>query len=386
MEKQITFTEEEKSLIWSTKIAPANGTPDDALVFVNVCEEYGLNPLQGDIVFQRYETKYGPKVSYIVTRDGLLKHAHKQSNFISLNTGVVRENDHFKFDVKEEVVEHSFGAKRGKVIGAWTVLKTKIKGNIMVFADYEEYKGALGEKNNLWLKMPSAMIEKVAQSRAIRLAFPLGIDFRSEDEIIEYEMPTTVAEQKGLTEPSQNAENSNLTADLEKAKAEAKTIITKEPQKEVKSQNKRQSKAEKSVNEEISVEAEQNVTTPQNQPINPETTKSEQATVENQPAKEKTSPVENVQKELVKEEVVSEQANNNNAYIYVNSELKMSPSSGKKFLLVKATFNGKEEILHVPEQLIFDFDEFVPGVSFVAQIGEQMGFKFVQSVKVVDAA
>ncbi|MCY1460182.1 hypothetical protein D9M71_777180 [compost metagenome] len=90
----------------------------------------------------------------------------------------------------------------------------------------------------------------------------------------------------------------------------------------------------------------------------------------------------------MKEEVVSDQGNknNNNTFIFVHSELKVNPTSGKKFLVVKATINGKEEILHGPEQLIFDFDEFVPGVSFVAEIGEQMGFKFVQSVKVIAAA
>ena len=61
MEKVLTFTNEQKSLIWNRFVQPAKGTQEEANHFIEVCETFGLNPLLGDIVFQRYETKNGPE-------------------------------------------------------------------------------------------------------------------------------------------------------------------------------------------------------------------------------------------------------------------------------------------------------------------------------------
>ena len=52
MEKVIQFSKEDKNLIYNRFVAPANGTTDEALHFVEYCETLGLNPLLGDVVFQ----------------------------------------------------------------------------------------------------------------------------------------------------------------------------------------------------------------------------------------------------------------------------------------------------------------------------------------------
>ena len=59
MEKVLTFTNEQKSLIWNRFVQPTNGTQEEANHFIEVCETFGLNPLLGDIVFQRYESNNG---------------------------------------------------------------------------------------------------------------------------------------------------------------------------------------------------------------------------------------------------------------------------------------------------------------------------------------
>lgn len=402
MTKVLEFTQEEKSLIWSTKVAPTGASPDDGIVFVNVCEEYGLNPLQGDVIFQRYETKFGPRVSYIVTRDGYLKHAHRQSSFISLNAGVVHANDTFEFDVNNEVVIHKFGLDRGSIIGAWAVLKTKNQGNILEFANYSEYQKALGEKNKLWNTMPSAMIKKVAQSNAIRMAFPLGVDFRSEDEmVVEEEIPTQ------STEPTKDVpQTSNLQAELvaEKEKLTEKVTTPKETQKTTKRQPKDEKKEDKEMVKETSLKPsliESPKADPKKLPINEtESTKVMQepsVKVEVQPEVEQKTPTEEIQpieqeekapvQEVVQaqvEQVVSDQVDDN-AYVFVDATLQIMPSNKKQFLKVIAIKNGVKEMLFAADDAMFAFDEFQEGTKFEADVQVQQNFKFVKGVKVIAA-
>ena len=51
MEKVLTFTNEQKSLIWNQVFQPAKGTQEKAEELIK-CGNFGLNPLLGDIVFQ----------------------------------------------------------------------------------------------------------------------------------------------------------------------------------------------------------------------------------------------------------------------------------------------------------------------------------------------
>lgn len=388
MTKVIEFTTEEKSLIWTTKVAFTGATSQDAEAFVMVCEEYGLNPLTGDIVFQRYVTKTGPKVSYTVTRDGYLKHVYRQNDFVSINAGVVRQGDHFKFDLKNEIVEHDFNAERGPVIGAWAVLKTKNRGNIMDFADYNEYKEALGGKNNLWFKMPSAMIKKVAQSTVIRMAFPLGVDFHSEDEIGWVDNPSeTIENQEQSIENAQNKEKATLVADLQQAKDEATT--SNKPQKTEENPNvKQQPILEKP--EKVKVETPK-VPTPvkekevdqKTKPISETITKGIEPAAEEVPTETaEIAQEKNVQTGSMQEETVSKPANEN-AYIFESSSIQMSPSTNEKFLTIRCNKNGSPEILLAAEDAIFEFDEFTEGIVFEPTLREENGFKFVESVQVV---
>ena len=118
-------------------VQPANGTQEEANHFIEVCETFGLNPLLGDIVFQRYETKNGPNTSFITTRDGLLRVATTQEGYVGPpNANVVREGDTFEFIPSEGSVRHEFGQKRGQILGAYAVMHHKRFRPVAVFVDF----------------------------------------------------------------------------------------------------------------------------------------------------------------------------------------------------------------------------------------------------------
>ncbi|OAH57084.1 hypothetical protein AWH48_19340 [Domibacillus aminovorans] len=258
--KKITFTSDQKSLIWTTKLDTENANQADAKVFVELCESYGLNPFEGDILFQKCETQYGPRVQYTVTRDGHLKFAMKDPNFINILSCVVRKNDVFKVDVLEGVPVHEFSAECGEIVGAWCVVKHKVRGNMFVNVDFDEYFKAFSPKSPVWKAMPSAMIEKIAMVQGLRRSFPLGVQFCSEDEVIDlYEdvnTPEENADQKkeenlllmsveefaktpqaAVLKDSPKVEDKAEQKPTEKPKRKTKTAAEKKAEKEAKEAN-----------------------------------------------------------------------------------------------------------------------------------------------------
>lgn len=181
MEKVLSFSNEQKNLIWQTKVQPNSGTEAEAKHFIEVCETFGLNPLLDDIVFQKYETRQGPRTNFITKRDGLLRVASLQPDYVGAPVAnVVREGDDFEFIPSEGDVKHKFGKKRGRIIGAYAVMYHKRFRPVSVFVDFEEYFRANARSQQskggspIWDAMPSAMIVKVAEVFVLRRQFPLG--------------------------------------------------------------------------------------------------------------------------------------------------------------------------------------------------------------------
>ncbi|ALX47724.1 RecT family recombinase [Lentibacillus amyloliquefaciens] len=226
MEKAIQFSNSEKSLIWKRFIEPAKGTQEEAEHFLEVCENFGLNPLLGDIVFQRYETKRGAKTQFITTRDGLLRVATSQPGYVGPpNANVVKEGDHFEFLPSEGTVRHKFGTKRGQILGAYAIMQHKKHNPVAVFVDFEEYFLAnSGRQNsrygnpNVWDTLPSAMIIKIAETFVLRRQFPLGGLYTQEE--------------MGLDDNLQT-EDAKETASPDKQHSAQTKPAAKEPEKEV---------------------------------------------------------------------------------------------------------------------------------------------------------
>lgn len=238
MEKAITFTEEQKSLIWRTKVQPKNGTADDAFLFMEVCEQYGLNPLLGDIVFNRYETNNGPVVNFIVSRDGYLKAAMRDKDFVKCPSAVIKEGDEFQMDMDGNVI-HKFGKSRGKILGAWAYAEHAKRGKLPVTVDFAEYFKANAKSQNgrspVWDAMPSAMIQKVAEVAALRRQFPLGgivteeelglddvinkdKDYSSLTQVTQSPQVETPTEEKSSTKKQEKSKSNNTKNKKEKEK------------------------------------------------------------------------------------------------------------------------------------------------------------------------
>ena len=143
----------------------------ELVMFLEVCARYGLDPFAK----QAYAAKMGGGgVSIIVSRDGLLAHAHRQPDFVRLDCDVVRKGDTFEvaFVDGKRMVKHSYGdpSARGEVIGAWAMVERRDHGSTYFYAPLEEYK----RSGPIWQKHPSAMILKVAESYALRKAYSIS--------------------------------------------------------------------------------------------------------------------------------------------------------------------------------------------------------------------
>lgn len=233
MDKQSTFSNETKNLIWKRFVQPANGTMEEAEHFIEVCEQFGLNPLLGDIVYQRFETRNGARSNFITTRDGLLRVATSQPGYVGPpNANVVKEGDDFEFLPAEGTVKHKFGSKRGKILGAYAIMKHKEHNPVAVFVDFDEYYQAnSGKINNrygnlnVWDKMPSAMIVKTAETFVLKRQFPLGGLYTQEEMGLEENLNDIPAQQsQSPKQQSPKPKQEQSQPKIKKTKADEKPV------------------------------------------------------------------------------------------------------------------------------------------------------------------
>lgn len=169
------FTREEIDLI---KRTVAQGATDDELkLLLYLAVRYGLDPFAREIWFIRRKRrikgtdKYEYVPTYMVSRDGYLKAAKRDPDFEGLQSFVVREGDHFEVDAENFRVVHRFGAKRGKILGAWAIAYHRRRKPVICFVDFEEYNDP---ESSVWEKYPSAMIQKVAEVFVLRRQFDIA--------------------------------------------------------------------------------------------------------------------------------------------------------------------------------------------------------------------
>lgn len=129
----------------------------ELVVFLEVCARYQLDPFAK----QAYAAKMGGGgVSIIVSRDGLLAHAHRQQDFVRMDGDVVCKGDTFnvRFADGERAVEHSYGnpSERGEVVGAWASVERRGHGSTFFYAPMAEYR----KGSPIWKSNPSSMILK----------------------------------------------------------------------------------------------------------------------------------------------------------------------------------------------------------------------------------
>ena len=193
-------------------IAPG-ATDQEVLYFIELCKAQKLNPFVRDA----YLVKYGTQPAQIIVgKDVFLKKAGENPYFDGLKAGIVVVDKNG--DVKER--EGSLKVPGDELIGGWCEVYLKNREyptKCLVSLDEYIQKKKDGTVNSMWSSKPCTMIRKVAQSQALREAFPnelrglyekeeMGIDTKLPEKEIIPGMASTkqknkimaMASQKGL--------------------------------------------------------------------------------------------------------------------------------------------------------------------------------------------
>jgi len=159
------FERKEVDLIKKTV---AQGATDDELkMFLYLANAYKLDPFKKEIWFLRIDGR--PTI--FTSRDGYLKIAQDDENYDGLQAFAVCEGDVFEIDAENWKITHKFGAKRGKLQGAWAVAYHKQRKPMMAFVNFDEYNDPIKKS---WRKYPSAMIQKVAEAFVLKRQFNIN--------------------------------------------------------------------------------------------------------------------------------------------------------------------------------------------------------------------
>ena len=189
----------------------AKGATNDELeMFLTLAGRYQLDPFLKEIWFikrakkqkiygsnGRYEWDYkrlqNGEIDYsdaetviMTSRDGYLKAARKQPDFIGLRASEIKAGDNFSYDPVEQEIQHKITGKRGQVVGAWAIAKAKNREDVVIYVDYDEYKK--GTNNAVFDKYPSAMIKKVAEVLALKRQFGLNGLVTKEEMSADYDL------------------------------------------------------------------------------------------------------------------------------------------------------------------------------------------------------
>lgn len=135
-------------------------------MFLHLAKKYDLDPFAREI----WCVNMAGSVKIMTARDGYLKIANSNPHFKGLESDVVYENDNFT--KQNDYIKHSYQAvNRGQIIGAYAIVfrDDRIRPSYF-FAPMKDYD----KKKNCWLQYPHAMIVKVAESMALKRAFPIS--------------------------------------------------------------------------------------------------------------------------------------------------------------------------------------------------------------------
>ena len=143
----------------------AKGLTDLELAyFLKISHSVDLNPLTKEI----WAYKVGGTLLTFAGRDGFRSVAHRNKNFLSLNSMEVCSNDSFGLGVTQDgemFVNHQFGiSNRGTIVGAYAIVKLKNKEKVVEYADFATYN----KGQSAWNTHKAEMIKKVAEVHALK--------------------------------------------------------------------------------------------------------------------------------------------------------------------------------------------------------------------------
>jgi phage recombination protein Bet len=174
------YSSDEEQLIMQTVAKKC--TKEEFGLLMQLCTTYDLNPFAKEI--WAIKMKEGEAAVIMTSRDGYIKISQRDANYMGFQSAVVREGDAFSFDPVNGAVQHSFGAKRGAIMGAWAIAHHRLRLPMVCYVEFSEYRGA----TPIWGKYPSAMIQKVAEVFVLKRQFGIsGLVTREEMDVAEDE-------------------------------------------------------------------------------------------------------------------------------------------------------------------------------------------------------
>jgi phage recombination protein Bet len=143
-------------------------TDQEVGMFLQLCKYQQLNPF----LREAYLIKYGSQPASIVTgKDVFVKRAAKNEQFDGLESGLYLREEGGELTRRTGAM----WLPGEKIVGAWAIVHRKDWTHpVESSVSFAEYVGKRqdGSVNKQWAKMPGTMIIKVAESHALRKAFP----------------------------------------------------------------------------------------------------------------------------------------------------------------------------------------------------------------------
>ncbi|TYC49936.1 phage recombination protein Bet [Weissella muntiaci] len=144
-----------------------NASNEEIASLLAIVRNQNMNPFTREVYFVKYGSA---PAQIVVSRDFYRKRAFKNSSFNGIQVGVIVQSE----DGEIEELEGGFYPKEKTLVGAWSKVSLKeIDVPVYVSVRYDEYVQMKGDKpNSMWSKKPATMLTKVAESQALRMAFP----------------------------------------------------------------------------------------------------------------------------------------------------------------------------------------------------------------------
>lgn len=147
-----------------------NASNDELKLFIHQCKKMGLDPLAKQIYFQ----KYGEKMTIIVSIDGYRLIAGRTGEYAGCDDAV------FEYTEDKKIIKATVTVYR---------IVAQMRCAFTASARWNEYCPPAG-RDTMWRKMPYTMLAKVAESLALRKAFPAELSGSYVNEEMEQAAPT----------------------------------------------------------------------------------------------------------------------------------------------------------------------------------------------------
>ncbi|WP_019291319.1 phage recombination protein Bet [Lactococcus petauri] len=187
---------------------------EELAMLLALCQNHNMNPFMKEVYFVKYGSQ---PAQIVVSRDFYRKRAMANPNFAGIEVGVIVQEE----DGTIKNLDGAFKTKKQELVGAWARVHMKnFEIPIHVAVAYDEYVQLKeGRPNKMWTAKPCTMLTKVAESQALRMAFPDEFSGTyGEEEYPEQKQPREV---NGVKEPSrEEIESFNQDKYLEQKKAE----------------------------------------------------------------------------------------------------------------------------------------------------------------------